>query len=565
MDQEYHYFTLLVLSILTLSSLYLGFSASTGFGDIEYQTVEIESISGYNLTCKVYSPRIRSYYEKMPVIVTIPDLGQSFESLYAVNIELARRNFTVMSFDLSSEEPVSASGINQTQIDIIAQDIYFVFLNYTNRNARLSNDTYGVIGYSVGFQIALSMNVSSNEPLSYVAIGNSDMISIPDAISLPGNTYFAMGYNSTSLDSITESLMNVTGESEISLGETYGSFENQTAYKFTIFPTQYDMQLNDIDTTVSSVEWSVRSVQGNEQFNKTLPTSAVVFHYGYYTQFLAPLFFFGTLVPLFTIIISIFPRRIQPQQLGKNELAPNMINSFGLSSGLASLTSILLVILLSFSYSIISLIASILISLYFAAFVLSLGNNKDTKKMIFNTTNVFQRNSEKGITDWIVSLIISGLCIFWIIIWMYLAPLITILEFSFVLDFFTVLQSQSTILKGILIIGPIFLYVFVESLIIRGFNIAEREWDNRYPEMSNFIFALAARTFVMLVIVDTVVLLAISNVFLGFQVAVFMIYFAFLMIISTVTITWATIKMKNPLPAIVLSTLIYTIIILSII
>ncbi|TXT54616.1 MAG: membrane protein of unknown function [Candidatus Thorarchaeota archaeon] len=559
MKRGYQYVLLLILSILTLSSLYLAFTSETGFGDATVDTADIDILTDENCTCKIFTPRIQTYPTDYPVILTIPDFGQTYESLYAVNIELARRNFTVISFDLSALRQPDTN-LDAAIINSKARDFYSAFLTYVNHSPNIRNDRYGVIGYSYGFQIALAMSNYTNSPSSYIALGDPTSIDFPDNFTLPGNTYFALGHNYENISLITSLLENVTGLDEIPLPFMYGSFEKQDAYGLQVFSSLHELQLHDKLTTISAIEWAIRSIQGNTQFNRTLDVSQTVFQYRTYSIIIGPITFFGTLISLFIILISVIPKRFQFHFLSKNQNPPTTGHAIALSSFLGLISSSLLILTMTLSFSLVSFIAAILVGLYLSVFVLSLGNRRSTNKMIFNTVNIFVRNPRNAFEDLLKSIAITALCLVWTLAWLFMTPFIVILDVSIISPYVLYMLEPSNVVKAIIIGGPILLYILVEALIIRGFSLAEREWNSNYSEDINLIFALFARIMVIGFFAIIVYLFAINGMILSIRVALLMIRFSLLTIFSTLIISWSTIRAKNPIASIILSTVVYVLI-----
>ncbi|MHA2081709.1 MAG: alpha/beta hydrolase [Candidatus Thorarchaeota archaeon] len=100
MDRQPLYFTILILSILIGSSFYLSWAVDRGMGEVSVEKLSIESAPGRSVELLVYSPRTANHYEPMPVVLTLHGLSGSKEGMYSFNVELARRNFTVVSIDL---------------------------------------------------------------------------------------------------------------------------------------------------------------------------------------------------------------------------------------------------------------------------------------------------------------------------------------------------------------------------------------------------------------------------------------------------------------------------------
>ena len=99
MNRQTLYFTIFILTILIGSSLYLSWSVDRGMGEITVERITIERELGRPVDILIYAPRVEAmgdHLEQMPVILSLHGIAGSKEGMYAFNIELARRNFTVV-------------------------------------------------------------------------------------------------------------------------------------------------------------------------------------------------------------------------------------------------------------------------------------------------------------------------------------------------------------------------------------------------------------------------------------------------------------------------------------
>ena len=101
MKRQPLYFAIFIMTIVFLSSFYLSWTADRAHGEITIERYSIERAPGRPVDFLVYSPRLGEQLDPMPIAVTVHGLAGSKEGMYAFNIELARRNFTVVSVDLA--------------------------------------------------------------------------------------------------------------------------------------------------------------------------------------------------------------------------------------------------------------------------------------------------------------------------------------------------------------------------------------------------------------------------------------------------------------------------------
>lgn len=101
MAREPRYLTLFILSVIIVSSTYMVWSAERGLGEVTVENMQITRTNGRVVDFSVYKPRIITYGKPLPVVLTIHGISASRGEMLPINIELARRNFTVVSVDLA--------------------------------------------------------------------------------------------------------------------------------------------------------------------------------------------------------------------------------------------------------------------------------------------------------------------------------------------------------------------------------------------------------------------------------------------------------------------------------
>jgi hypothetical protein len=147
----------------------LTISSTSAFGavDVESHSLGVPYIGG----CCVLNNEHRGYanfdvfqptsYDNdasLPVILTIHNFGKTRDSMFAFNIELARRNFAVISYDVPGQsEPLDTlSSTDYLQIE------------------------YGVLADSNGGEIAIAMNNTPVPPFALLAVSyNGSLESLP--------------------------------------------------------------------------------------------------------------------------------------------------------------------------------------------------------------------------------------------------------------------------------------------------------------------------------------------------------------------------------------------------
>ena len=186
MKREPLYFVIFIMTILFLSSFYLSWTADRAHGEITVERYRIEREPGRPVDFLVYSPRLGEQLNPMPIVVTLHGLAGSKEGMYAFNIELARRNFTVVSVDLAGHGD-SALAYDITDTETMAQDVYAA-LRYVQENwDNVDNESYGIVSHSLGFRVAIELKDYPIAPLGYVAVGDVGQMELGEYLDFPGN------------------------------------------------------------------------------------------------------------------------------------------------------------------------------------------------------------------------------------------------------------------------------------------------------------------------------------------------------------------------------------------
>ncbi|MHA2193825.1 MAG: hypothetical protein ACXAAR_10415 [Candidatus Thorarchaeota archaeon] len=67
-DRRVHYYVLFILAILIASSLYLSWTTESGQGELDVERTGVEIEPGRSVNFTVYSPRVPTYTDFMPVV-----------------------------------------------------------------------------------------------------------------------------------------------------------------------------------------------------------------------------------------------------------------------------------------------------------------------------------------------------------------------------------------------------------------------------------------------------------------------------------------------------------------
>ncbi|MFX1603532.1 MAG: alpha/beta fold hydrolase, partial [Promethearchaeota archaeon] len=333
-DRRILYYTLLILSILIASSLYLSWSVDRGLGTLDVERTGIEIEPGRTVNFTVYAPR-EDYPGPMPIVLTIHGVGGSKEAMYAFNIELARRDFTVVAIDLAGHGDSSMS-FDINNYTRLAEDCYAVLqwvgLNYNNSNP----DLYGVVGHSLGVHVGLAMYNMDVQPKAIVAVGP---VWLEDAASLPGNLLLAVGEFDELIPrgSLLEVLRTLTGFPDAMAGITYGGFDGDAAYRLVIAPTNHVGEATDALIVVESVSWMLQALHGIEEPSHSGIEIQLIYSRKTVAYVVGTVSLWLSLIPLVLLVVTTLPERVRPKPFS-NRTEPMTMGREGLlSSTLAML------------------------------------------------------------------------------------------------------------------------------------------------------------------------------------------------------------------------------------
>jgi pimeloyl-ACP methyl ester carboxylesterase len=315
MDRQPLYFTILILTILIGSSFYLSWSVDRGMGDVSIERLTIETSPGHNIEILVYSPRTGKDLEPMPVMLTIHGLTGTKEGLYSFNVELARRNFTVVSLDLPGHGD-STSEFELSDTFDMALDAYVAVRHVQTTYPNVHNESYGVLTHSLGFRVALELKDFPVAPRAYVAVGDVGKISNDGYVDFPSNLLFAMG----SFDEIVTkqdalgAIQTATGNASAEEGITYGSLDSQTAYRLAFGPSNHVFEVVDKDLVTEAVTWLVQGVQGEAQLLHTRDPTDLVYSSKTTVSILGTLFILTGVFPVMLLVYSFTPTNWKPKR-----------------------------------------------------------------------------------------------------------------------------------------------------------------------------------------------------------------------------------------------------------
>ncbi len=567
MTKQVHLYSLLILSIVIASSLYLSWTTDRGLGELNIERHVIEREPGRPVDFMIYSPKRPTFEGPLPLVLTTHGIAGSKEGMYSFNIELARRNFTVVSVDLpghgDSLLSFEVSDFNNMALDCLAA------VEFVQQRAGVNSSVYGVLTHSMGFQVSMAMSHFDNAPSVYVAVGAVADMGLGNEIEYPGNLLIALGqYDEMIAPHVArDAIRTATGNESAREDVMYGSFSEGTAYKLALAPT--DHVFAAIDTTIvrESTKWLVRGVQGEQQLSRTRDPADQIFIY----KALA------TATGIFALLVSTIPllALIGPSLVGRRKTdQPEEVPATTRESVVISIIigAAIIIVFGAASYATFILESARLywpnsmfatgMALFFIFGTMSiflgiqLSLGRDGLELVIRRANVYGE-TVRLIRDVGKGAVVALIAIAWLIGWMALGGLPDQMEpwtvFSMVR--YPVGMRFTNIVILSLIAIPFF---FADTVWIKGLLFVDRDWNGK-SFSKKMVFSLIGRlaasavaAAVMVAATTALGYIAGPMVLLGLLVMLFIIISS----LTTVLIAWSSECMDNPWPAILTSTFI---------
>ncbi|MFX0044375.1 MAG: alpha/beta fold hydrolase [Candidatus Hermodarchaeota archaeon] len=568
-DRRILYYTLLILSILIASSLYLSWSVDRGLGTLDVERTGIEIEPGRTVNFTVYAPR-EDYPGPMPIVLTIHGVGGSKEAMYAFNIELARRDFTVVAIDLAGHGDSSMS-FDINNYTRLAEDCYAVLqwvgLNYNNSNP----DLYGVVGHSLGVHVGLAMYNMDVQPKAIVAVGP---VWLEDAASLPGNLLLAVGEFDELIPrgSLLEVLRTLTGFPDAMAGITYGGFDGDAAYRLVIAPTNHVGEATDALIVVESVSWMLQALHGIEEPSHSGIEIQLIYSRKTVAYVVGTVSLWLSLIPLVLLVVTTLPERVRPKPFS-NRTEPMTMGREGLLSSTLAMLFVLVYLFTGIAGIMlermsIRLSASMLgtgLALFFVlcpilwiAAMMLIGGTKRTYRSLLA---MGYRKGNMGILVSTVAraIIPAMICMAWLLAWVALGGMPGTTSPVTILPLFRFPNSERmvSILTMICLTLP---FSVSEGIWIRGFLLSERDWGGRVPYARRLVSAFGVR---MVPTLAFAVILIFGSTALGFVVAplvllgLLLTYFVITSAAVSLLVIFASVELDNPWPAIIIGAFLY--------
>ncbi|MHA1387270.1 MAG: alpha/beta fold hydrolase [Candidatus Thorarchaeota archaeon] len=578
MKREPLYFTIFILTILFLSSFYLSWTVDRGLGEITVERYTIEREPGRPVDFLVYSPRLGAHLDPMPIILTLHGLAGSKEGMYAFNIELARRNFTVVSVDLAGHGD-SPLPYDIADTESMAEDAYAAVRHVQENWANVHNESYGVLSHSLGFRVAIELQDFPIAPMGYAAVGDVGQMALGEYLDFPGNLLIAIGeYDEMiTVDDALNAIRTATGNEDAVADVTYGSLVNQTAYRLALAPTDHVFEAVDGTIVEESSKWLIQAVQGEGQLVHTLDPASQVYFSKTIATFLGTFTLLLSLFPLMMLVYTFIPESKKPRKFENETETFSFKKSFIVSSILGAImitiytaTSVggfhLENIGVAWPKSMfgVGLVLFYILSAIFLSLGMYLMIGKEATKKAFASVGILRSSSKEHAFDILKGFIIAAVCIIWLMGWLALCGLpeqmqpwiiIALIKWPVGIRGVTVLVMTAIAIP----------YFIVDAAWLRGLLMSKREWG-KMGDIKSTIFAFIAKFAVAGVLAVGVVfgttalgLIAGKMVLLGLLLLLFLV----VQLLTTIITAWTALKFQNVWPAVFLSAFVLALVAIS--
>lgn len=557
--------TIFIISLVLLSSgSGISYLLITDTGTVNVKEVNLTTETGLNIHTTVQVPKRASATDPVPAIIIIHGLAQCKEWLYSFSLELARRNFVVVSIDAASHGNSDSKANRAKDRGGLAALSYVESLPYVS-------DKIGVIGHSMGAGIALqAIQHSTVEVDALVTVGGGwvDPADPWGNQTYPKNLLYTVGkydelFNVSTLPTTLQPLFGT--DSLVKPGKLYGSFENGTARKLVIGNTNHLFETIDPKIIRETIGWMQNSLRGTN-YKPNYPKKAILYPYHILAGFIRVIGLIMSIFPLgfFLLDLNIFQDLRKPDKQGI-DVNSKHYTILALFYSIGGLVTILPGFLFSNTFPFPHIFGGFIFFWFLTSCILfgvallafyHFITNEDTSWGTFGVKKVFSSLCWKEFLK-------SALIAFLINIWLYTIILIVdkilFLDFRAFLPFLNDLTVQRTI------ITPLYFLVFLPYFIIEGnwlFGIldpqkTEEPMMKREPQNS-WIVTHWSRLLPALMIkispfLAVILLQAIGSVivgkafisgFLGFQLLFFYVLVPYF-IVSVLIQAWGTSSTKR--------------------
>ena len=579
MERQPLYFTIFILSILIGSSFYLSWSVDRGMGQVTVERLSIESSPGRSVEILVYSPRTGDQLETMPLMLTLHGLTGSKEGMYSFNVELARRNFTVVSVDLPGHGD-SSEQFDITDFETMAQDAYAAVRHIQTTYPNVDNESYGVLSHSLGFRVAIELEDFPVAPMAYVAVGDVGKIDQDEFVDFPDNLLFAVG----SFDEIVtkqdalQAIRTATGNESAVAGVTYKAPDNSTAYRLAFGPSNHVFEVVDSILVSETISWLVQGLQGEDQLLITRDPANQVFYSKNIASIAGSFFLLISVIPVMWLVHSFLPEKLKPRRILHETQPYSIRRTFEISSVLGAGTVVIFVAASLVGLNLEDIGVSWLNSMSATGFILfivfaAIGLSilmlllmgQDNTKKSLSSTGIERLKIKDHVSDILKNLIIAGVAITWLLIWLVIAGM----PYSSQPSIFLVLVKWPGGIRGINTIILTFLaipFFLVEASWTRGILLRRREWSGKFQNTKYMLFSIISK-FVVAGLLTVIVIFGTTAVGVSsgriVLLGVVWVRIILVQLLASVLLSWSSLKFENTWSAVIVSAFILSLVIVT--
>ncbi len=564
MEERPRYFALLILTMFVATTIYIAWATDRGHGDISFETYTISPFEGdiiryvlgperdVDVVFDVYKTRQPTYQSPLPIVLTIHGVGGSKEMMYAFNIELARRNFTVISIDLPGhgEDTDSANGIVDMASTCRAALVY-----YWNRNPDVDNSTYGIVAHSMGVEVAFALSDWEVSPSTIVAIGSVGNLGFSEPAEFSGNLLYVVGAldELVPTSSAIAALRERTGIADAQPDIIYGSLDDGNATQLIMPFTDHVFEVIDNRTVSETLWWMVGSLQGEAQLDRTLPYNQHVFKQKTYAMASGAIALLLTLAPLMLILNDIVPKPSHKLKADIGFSTKSRKTLFVHSLLLSCVIGIAFTAAIAFSPTAFGVLLFTLLGPLTIFLLLGALTGKQTIRDLLGFSGIDYKTGRVE-TRWLLrGVLISAVCIIWLWAWTYLGFVTGGFEPRFIYPLMRIVGGARLVYLVMLAIMLVPFFMF-ETAWVRSVVVKPEQKHGWIGLFRKTIWALLCRVPGLLAVFGAgILVLGLLGVLSGFSlmIGLMMILFIVVASLSTVITVWADhLKMGPWLPTI---------------
>lgn len=572
------YIALIVLTGVIASSLFASSTSERAFGEITIERTSFVRQNGRVVHFSIYKPSEYNYGEPMPAVVTIHGISGSREAMESYNIELARRNFTVVSVDTAGHG-VSTEKFGFASFMEAVTDAYEAVRHVQMIDPFTDDYTYGVIGHSLGAGMALLFQEMPVLPNATVIIGGGmgdsfGGLELPLNETNPANLLIASGIYDELIDSAVayETLRQSTGLETVEEDIVYGSFQNGTARKLVLSATNHLFEISDHLLIANTLEWMGLSLQESKYSYNKYSANDHIYQYRGFANFILITGLILSIFPIVLITQSKLPSQFRPKPQVTREYPIKSKRAVQISFILSLLSGIILlgVVFLGFGFefggiSLLPIAFGSTIILY--SIIMFFVNLFILRRELGENLELYHGTIENGILSHLKRNIPRGIVllvpvIVWMIVWSAISTYALHTRFTLIWPVEGISALYRTMYLFILLFSliPIF---YSEKIWINATMGANREWSGfkglTLDVLKTILYRLSGIV-VLLLILYGPFLMGIRFGFIMF-IALLMLPFTLILGICVVLNLWVGRVTKNDLASAMTSALILALII----